>query len=137
LSVHTQGDPPALHDVQVVYGLWLIAEVAIAATDLAEVIGSAVALNLLFHIPIWAGVIITAADVLFIIIFGTNSFRFLEVLIMCLCAVSNPPPSCSTSASLLGPEQHAEQSLCTWTAEGSTGLQGSSHGRPHGGREGW
>jgi len=73
----------------VVYGLWFIMEVAIAATDLAEVIGSAVALNLLFHIPIWAGVIITGADVLFIIIFGTKSFRFLEVLIMCLCAVSS------------------------------------------------
>jgi len=72
---------------KVVYGLWFIMEVAIAATDLAEVIGSAVALNLLFHIPIWAGVIITGADVLFIIIFGTKSFRFLEVLIMCLCAV--------------------------------------------------
>lgn len=74
--------------MQVVYGLWFIAEVAIAATDLAEVIGSAVALNLLFHIPIWAGVLITGADVLFIIIFGTKSFRFLEILVICLCAVS-------------------------------------------------
>ena len=70
-----------------VYGLWFIAEVAIAATDLAEVIGSAVALNLLFHIPIWARVLITGTDVLFIIAFGTKSFRFLEILIILLCAV--------------------------------------------------
>ena len=78
----------SLH-MQVVYGLWFIAEVAIAATDLAEVIGSAVALNLLFHIPIWGGVLITGADVLFIIVFGTKSFRFLEILVILLCAVSD------------------------------------------------
>ena len=76
--------------MQVVYALWLIAEVAIAATDLAEVIGSAVALNLLFHIPIWGGVLITAADVMFILIFGTKSFRLLEFLIMALCSVRHP-----------------------------------------------
>ena len=70
-----------------VYGLWVISEVAIAATDLAEVIGSAVAMHLLFGLPIWAGVLITAADVLFIIIFGMNSFRLLEILIMILIGV--------------------------------------------------
>lgn len=75
---------------QVVWGLWIIAEVAIAATDLAEVIGSAVALNLLFHIPIWAGVLITAADVLFIIAFGIHSFRLMEILIIGLIGVSPP-----------------------------------------------
>ncbi len=73
--------------MQVVILLWVIAEVAIAATDLAEVIGSAVALNLLFGLPIWSGVLITAADVLFIVIFGIKSFRFLEVLIMLLTLV--------------------------------------------------
>jgi len=72
---------------KVVILLWVVAEVAIAATDLAEVIGSAVALNLLFGLPIWGGVLITAADVLFIIIFGIKSFRFLEVLIMLLTLV--------------------------------------------------
>lgn len=70
--------------------LWIVAEVAIAATDLAEVIGSAVALNLLFHIPIWAGVLITGVDVFFIILFGTKSFRFLEIIIMALLAVIPP-----------------------------------------------
>lgn len=73
-----------------VWVLWIVAEVAIAATDLAEVIGSAVALNLLFHIPIWAGVLITGVDVFFIILFGTKSFRFLEIIIMALLAVIPP-----------------------------------------------
>lgn len=75
--------------VQVVYVLWVIAEIAIAATDLAEVIGSAVAMNLLFGLPIWAGVLITGADVLFIVFFGCKAFRVLEILIMVLCAVSH------------------------------------------------
>ncbi len=60
--------------------LWFLAEVAIAATDLAEIIGSATALNLLFNIPLWAGVLITAVDVLFLLIFGMKNFRILEVL---------------------------------------------------------
>lgn len=71
-----------------VYCLWVLAEIAIAATDLAEIIGSAVALNLLFNIPLYAGVIITAVDVLFIIAFGMKNFRFLEVRILFLHACS-------------------------------------------------
>jgi len=47
-------------------GLWIFAEIAIAACDLAEVIGSAIALNLLFHIPLIWGVCLTALDVLLI-----------------------------------------------------------------------
>ncbi len=57
----------------------MLAEIAISATDLAEIIGSAVALNLLFNIPLYAGVIITSVDVLFIIAFGMKNFRVLEV----------------------------------------------------------
>ena len=64
----------------VVLPLWFLAEVAIAATDLAEIIGSATALNLLFNIPLWGGVLITAVDVLFIIAFGMKNFRVLEVV---------------------------------------------------------
>ncbi|KAL3134443.1 Metal transporter nramp1, variant 2 [Trebouxia sp. C0009 RCD-2024] len=75
------------YPTKVAYGLWFIAEVAIASTDLAEVIGSAVAFNLLFGLPIWAGVLITAADVLFIILFGIKHFRLLEILVMSLCMV--------------------------------------------------
>ena len=62
-----------------VYILWVLAEIAISATDLAEIIGSAVALNLLFNIPLYARVIITSVDVLFIIAFGMKNFRVLEV----------------------------------------------------------
>lgn len=70
------------------YCLWVLAEVAIAATDLAEIIGSAVALNLLFNIPLYAGVIITAVDVLFIIAFGMKNFRVLEVR-QCSCMLAS------------------------------------------------
>ncbi|KAK9803099.1 hypothetical protein WJX73_002232 [Symbiochloris irregularis] len=65
-------------------GLWVIMEIAIAATDLAEVIGSATALYLLFNIPIWAGVLITAVDVLIVLVMGMKNFRLLEVIVFLL-----------------------------------------------------
>lgn len=68
------------------YVLWVIAEVAIAACDLAEVIGSAIALNLLLGIPLWAGVLITSVDVLFILLVGLHNFRLFELLISLLVA---------------------------------------------------
>src|SRR6266581_4559823 len=52
----------------VAIGLWILAEIAIAACDLAEVIGSAIALQLLFHIPLLFGVLITSLDVLLILL---------------------------------------------------------------------
>ncbi|MBS1799118.1 MAG: Nramp family divalent metal transporter [Acidobacteria bacterium] len=64
--------------------LWLLAEVAIAACDLAEVIGSAIALQLLFHIPLIAGVIITSLDVLLILLLEHRGFRYIEALVMVL-----------------------------------------------------
>ena len=64
--------------------LWIFAEVAIAACDLAEVIGSAIALQLLFHIPLIAGVIITSLDVLLILLLEHRGFRYLEALVMVL-----------------------------------------------------
>lgn len=66
------------------YCLWIVAEVAIAATDLAEVIGSATALYLLFGIPLWAGVLITAVDVLIILILGMKNLRVLEFIVFVL-----------------------------------------------------
>ena len=57
-------------------------QVAITATDLAEIIGSATAMYLLFGLPLWVGVLITAADVLFILFFGTHNFRLLEVRVV-------------------------------------------------------
>jgi manganese transport protein len=65
-------------------GLWAFAEIAIAACDLAEVIGSAIALNLLFHIPLLWGVCLTALDVLVILFLQQKGFRFLEALVISL-----------------------------------------------------
>ena len=64
--------------------LWVLCEIAIAACDLAEVIGSAIALNLLFHIPLALGVIITAADVLIVLLLQNKGFRLLEALVITL-----------------------------------------------------
>ncbi|MGH9431914.1 MAG: Nramp family divalent metal transporter [Terriglobia bacterium] len=62
--------------------LWIFAEIAIAACDLAEVIGSAIALNLLFHIPLLWGVSITALDVLAILYLQHRGFRYLEIVVV-------------------------------------------------------
>jgi manganese transport protein len=64
--------------------LWVFAEVAIAACDLAEVIGSAIALNLLFHIPLLLGVCLTALDVLAILYLQHRGFRYLEAVVLAL-----------------------------------------------------
>ncbi|MEA2761792.1 MAG: manganese transport protein [Gemmatimonadaceae bacterium] len=64
--------------------LWIACEIAIAACDLAEVIGSAIALNLLFHIPIAVGIVITAADVLIVLYLQNKGFRLLEALVIAL-----------------------------------------------------
>lgn len=66
--------------------LWIICETAIAACDLAEVIGSAIALNLLFKIPLIIGVIITAFDVLLVLLLQHKGFRVLEALVITLIA---------------------------------------------------
>jgi manganese transport protein len=64
--------------------LWILAEVAIAACDLAEVIGSAIALNLLFHVPLLYGVLITSLDVLLILMLQRWGFRYVEALVITL-----------------------------------------------------
>ena len=64
-----------------VYFLWILCEIAIAACDLAEVIGSAIALNLLFHIPLPVGVVLTACDVMIILFLQHKGFRVLECLV--------------------------------------------------------
>ena len=64
--------------------LWIGAEIAIAACDLAEVIGSAIALNLLFHIPLFYGVLITGLDVLLILLLQRWGFRWIEALVIAL-----------------------------------------------------
>jgi manganese transport protein len=71
----------------VALALWGLAEIAIAACDLAEVIGSAIALNLLFHIPLLWGVCLTALDVLLILFLQQRGFRFVEALVFSLIGV--------------------------------------------------
>jgi manganese transport protein len=64
--------------------LWVLCEIAIAACDLAEVIGSAIALNLLFGIPLIWGVCLTAFDVLLILLLQNKGFRWLEAFVIAL-----------------------------------------------------
>jgi manganese transport protein len=66
--------------------LWVLCEIAIAACDLAEVIGSAIALNLLLGIPLVWGVCLTALDVLLILLLQNRGFRYLEALVIVLVA---------------------------------------------------
>ena len=67
--------------------LWLLCEVAIAACDLAEVIGTAIALQLLFGIPIVLGVCLTAADVILLLVLHQRGFRKLEAFVIALLLV--------------------------------------------------
>ncbi len=66
---------------RVTFSLWILCEIAIAACDLAEVIGSAIALNLLFGLPLIWGVSLTAFDVLIILFFQYKGFRYIEALV--------------------------------------------------------
>ncbi|PYP71381.1 MAG: divalent metal cation transporter [Gemmatimonadetes bacterium] len=66
--------------------LWVVCELAIAACDLAEVIGSAIGLNLLFGIPLTWGITITALDVLLVLFLQHQGFRLLEALVVALIA---------------------------------------------------
>jgi manganese transport protein len=66
--------------------LWIVCEVAIAACDLAEVLGSAVALKLLFGLPLLAGVLITAFDVLIVLALQGRGFRLVEAFVVTLIA---------------------------------------------------
>jgi len=64
-----------------VWFLWILCEIAISACDLAEVVGSAIALQLLFGIPLVWGCIITAVDVLAVLFLQTKGFRYIEALV--------------------------------------------------------
>src|SRR3989441_515421 len=69
-----------------VWCLWILCETAIAACDLAEVVGSAIALQLLFGIPLVWGCVITAVDVLAVLFLQTKGFRYIEALVITLIA---------------------------------------------------
>src|SRR5437773_11200802 len=66
--------------------LWVVCEIAIAACDLAEVLGSAVALQLLFGLPLLAGVLITALDILIVLALQGRGFRLIEAFVITLIA---------------------------------------------------
>jgi manganese transport protein len=65
----------------VAFALWVLCEIAIAACDLAEVIGSAIALNLLFGLPLVWGVLVTALDVFVVLFLQNKGFRYVEALV--------------------------------------------------------
>jgi manganese transport protein len=67
--------------------LWLMAEIMIIACDLAEVIGTAIALELLFHVPLPIGVIVTGLDVFLLLFLQKKGFRWLEALVIALIAI--------------------------------------------------
>jgi manganese transport protein len=67
--------------------LWVLCEIAIAACDLAEVLGAAIGLNLLFHIPLLIGVLLTAADTLLLLWFQGMGIRYIEAFILSLITV--------------------------------------------------
>jgi manganese transport protein len=69
-----------------VWFLWILCEIAIAACDLAEVVGSAIALQLLFGIPLVWGCVITAADVLAVLYLQNKGFRYIEAIVITLIA---------------------------------------------------
>ena len=68
----------------VVWFLWVLCELAIAACDLAEIIGSAIALQLLFGIPLLWGCIITVVDVMIVLLLQHRGFRYLEAVVLTL-----------------------------------------------------
>jgi len=70
----------------VAWGMWVLAEIAIAACDLAEVIGSAIALQLLFHIPLLVGVVLTGFDVILLLMLENKGFRYIEAIVITLTA---------------------------------------------------
>ena len=112
--------------------LWIITELAIMATDIAEVVGAAIALYLLFGIPLWIAVFITVFDVLLLLLLTKIGFRKIEGIVVCLIfvilfvfvyqvALSNPDWSVVIKGFIPTPKTFAE----TPTIGGQTPLTGS------------
>src|SRR5216117_161528 len=74
------------YSTPIVWFLWILCEIAIAACDLAEVVGSAIALQLLFGIPLVWGCIITALDVMIVLLLQHRGFRYIEAIVITLIA---------------------------------------------------
>jgi manganese transport protein len=69
------------------FALWVLCEIAICACDLAEIIGTAIALNLLFGIPLLIGILLTACDTLLILFLQNKGVRYLEAFVMALIVI--------------------------------------------------
>jgi manganese transport protein len=69
------------------FALWVLCEIAIAACDLAELVGSAIALQLLFGLPLIIGVCITALDVFVVLFLQSKGFRYIEALVVSIIAL--------------------------------------------------
>ncbi len=93
------------------FALWILAEIAIAACDLAEVIGSAIALELLFHIPLFYGVLITGLDVLLILLLQRWGFRYVEALVIALIGTIIGSSACRCSS----PGRSIGRSCAVWS----------------------
>ncbi|HEX5176229.1 MAG TPA: Nramp family divalent metal transporter [Chthoniobacteraceae bacterium] len=74
------------YSTPVVWFLWILCEIAIAACDLAEIVGSAIALQLLFGIPLLWGCAITGLDVLLVLFLQNKGFRYIEAVVIALIA---------------------------------------------------
>jgi len=99
----------------VTIGLWILCEIAIAACDLAEVIGAAIALNLLFGLPLIWGVCLTALDVLIVLFLQHRGFRYVEALVVGLILMiagcfaielwlAHPTPAAAATGFIPSPE---------------------------------
>src|SRR6188508_928783 len=99
----------------VTFALWILCEIAIAACDLAEVIGAAIALNLLFGLPLIWGVCLTALDVLIVLFLQHRGFRYVEALVVSLILMiagcfavelwlSHPDPAAMATGFVPSPE---------------------------------
>src|SRR5256884_2926650 len=75
------------YSMPMVWFLWILCELAIAACDLAEVVGSAIGLQLLFRIPLVWGCLITASDVMLVLYLQTKGFRYIEAIVITLIAI--------------------------------------------------
>jgi manganese transport protein len=75
------------YSIPTVWFLWILCELAIAACDLAEVVGSAIGLQLLLGIPLVWGCVITASDVLLVLYLQTKGFRYIEAIVITLIAI--------------------------------------------------
>lgn len=71
----------------VAFGLWILCEIAICACDLAEIIGTAIALNLLFGLPLMMGICLTVLDTFLILYLQSRGFRYLEAFIIALMVI--------------------------------------------------